>query len=132
MNQLKWRHFQRDIILLNVRWYLAYPVSYRNLAEMNEDRGLTVDHTTLYRWVQAYSPCLEENFQKRKRPVSSSWPVPILLAAMGALLLGLPMATPQVKSFYGVRKALSLTRYTAAAIIILALTLGFLLRVHMS
>ena len=53
MNRLKWRHFQRDIILLNVRWYLAYPMSYRNLAEMNEDRGLNVDHTTIYRWVQA-------------------------------------------------------------------------------
>ena len=49
MNRLKSRHFQRDIILLNVRWYLAYPISYRNLAEMNEDRGLSVDHTTIYR-----------------------------------------------------------------------------------
>ena len=73
MNQLKWRHFQRDIILLNVRWYLAYPLSYRNLAEMNEDSGLTVDHTTLYRWVKAYSTILEENFQKRKRSVGTSW-----------------------------------------------------------
>ena len=73
MNRLKWRHFQRDIILLNVRWYLAYPMSYRNLAEMNEDRGLNVEHTTIYRWVQAYSPKLEENFQKRKRPVATSW-----------------------------------------------------------
>ena len=47
MNQLKWRHFHRDIILLNVRWYLAYPLSYRNLEEMMLDRGIHIDHTTL-------------------------------------------------------------------------------------
>ena len=48
----KWRHFQSDIILLCVRWYLRYPLSYRNLEEMMLERGLTVDHTTVYRWVQ--------------------------------------------------------------------------------
>ena len=73
MNQLKWRHFHRDIILLNVRWYLAYPLSYRNLEEMMLDRGIHIDHTTLFRWVQAYSKSLATNFNKRKRPVSKSW-----------------------------------------------------------
>jgi transposase-like protein len=52
----KWRHFQFSIILLCVRWYLRYPLGYRNLEEMMLERGLTVDHTTVYCWVQAYAP----------------------------------------------------------------------------
>ncbi len=45
----KWRHFQADIILLCVRWYLRYALSYRDLEEMMRERGLSVDHTTIYR-----------------------------------------------------------------------------------
>ena len=45
----KWRHFQAEIILLCVRWYLRYPLSYRDLEEMMLERGLNVDHTTIYR-----------------------------------------------------------------------------------
>jgi transposase-like protein len=45
----KWRHFEAEIILLNVRWYLRYPLSYRDLEEMMLERGLHVDHTTIYR-----------------------------------------------------------------------------------
>jgi len=56
----KWRHFQAEIILLCVRWYLRYPLSYRNLEEMMLERGLHVDHTTIYRWVQYYAPELEK------------------------------------------------------------------------
>ena len=73
MNQLKWRHFHRDIVLLNVRWYLAYPLSYRNLEEMMQDRGIKIDHTTIFRWVQAYSQILVPNFNLKKRQVSKSW-----------------------------------------------------------
>jgi len=53
-NPFKWRHFQSEIILLCVRWYLRYPLSYRDLEEMMCERGLHVDHTTIYRWVQHY------------------------------------------------------------------------------
>ena len=60
----KWRHFQNEIILLCVRWYLRYPLSYRNLEEMMVERGLSIDHTTIYRWVIAYSP----EINKRCRP----------------------------------------------------------------
>lgn len=56
---LKWRHFQSELILRCVRWYLRYPLSYRNLEEMMQERGMTVDHTTVYRWVQAYAPEIE-------------------------------------------------------------------------
>ena len=73
MEQLKWKHFHQDIIFLSVRWYLAYPLSYRNLKEMMNDRGIEVDHTTINRWVQEYSPKLVSQFNKRKRPVCTSW-----------------------------------------------------------
>jgi transposase-like protein len=49
-NPFKWRHFQTDIILLCVRWYLRYSLSYRDLEEIMLERGLHVDHTTIYRW----------------------------------------------------------------------------------
>jgi Transposase and inactivated derivatives len=57
-------HYESDIILLCVRWYLRYALSYRDLEEMMEERNLTVDHTTIYRWVQRYAPELD----KRSRP----------------------------------------------------------------
>jgi transposase-like protein len=58
-NVFKWRHFQADIIVLCVRWYLRYALSYRDLEEMMGERGLCVDHTTIYRWVQEYAPELD-------------------------------------------------------------------------
>src|SRR5437764_3946847 len=54
-NPFKWRHFEAEIILLCVRWYLRYSLSYRDLEEMMRERGLHVDHTTIYRWVQHYA-----------------------------------------------------------------------------
>jgi IS6 family transposase len=63
-NPFKWRHFEKEIILLNVRWYLRYALTYRDLEEMMIERGLKVNHSTIYRWVQAYAPEIE----KRSRP----------------------------------------------------------------
>ena len=56
VNAFKWKHFAGEIILLNVRWYLKYALSYRNLEEMMAERGIKVDHTTIMRWVHEYSP----------------------------------------------------------------------------
>ncbi len=56
LNPFKWRHFQSDIIALCLRWYLRYPLSYRNVEEMMLERGLTVDHTTVLRWVLSLCP----------------------------------------------------------------------------
>ncbi len=70
---LKWRHFQPDLTLLNVRWYLRYGLSYRDLEEMMMERGVKVDHTTLYRWVQAYSPELDKRCRRHLKPTSDSW-----------------------------------------------------------
>ena len=55
LNAFKWKHFVGEIILQTVRWYLKYPLSYRNLKEMMEERGLKIDHTTIMRWVHRYS-----------------------------------------------------------------------------
>lgn len=49
MTDFKWRHFQGDVILWAVRWYCRYPISYRDLEEMLAERGISVDHTTIYR-----------------------------------------------------------------------------------
>jgi putative transposase len=63
----------KDIILTCVRWYVAYPLSYRQLEELMQERGVSVDHSTINRWVLKYSPQLEEAFHRRKRPVWISW-----------------------------------------------------------
>lgn len=74
MIDFKGHRFEKDIILLCVRWYLAYPLSYRNLETMMEERGVQVDHSNVYRWVQKFTPPLEAAFRKRrKHPVSTSW-----------------------------------------------------------
>ena len=72
-NLFKWRHFQSDIILLTVRWYLRYGLSYRDLEEMVLERGVAVDHTTIYRWVQAYSPELDRRCRPYLKPTTDSW-----------------------------------------------------------
>jgi transposase, IS6 family len=61
----KWRHFEADIILCAVRWYLRYALSYRDVEELLRERGVGIDHTTVFRWVQRYAPELE----KRCRPL---------------------------------------------------------------
>ncbi len=71
----KWRHFQSDIILLCVRWYLRYTLSYRDLEEMMAERGLSVDHTTIYRWVQDYAPELEKRGRPHLKACNNSWRV---------------------------------------------------------
>jgi transposase-like protein len=59
----KWRHFVGEIILWAVRWYCKYGISYRELEEMMEERGVDLDHTTLYRWVQHYAPEIEKRLR---------------------------------------------------------------------
>jgi putative transposase len=69
----KGRHFDRSVILLCIRWYLAYNLSLRNLEEMMAERGISVDHATVHRWVIRYSPELLERFNQRKRAVTGRW-----------------------------------------------------------
>jgi len=69
----KGRHFDQSVILLCVRWYLAYGLSLRDLKEMMAERGISVDHSTIHRWVVHFSPLLLKCSNRRKRAVSGRW-----------------------------------------------------------
>src|SRR6059058_5795455 len=71
----KWLHFESEIILLCVRWYLRYSLSYRDLEEMMRERGLHVDHTTISRWVQHYAPELDKRSRPHLKATTDSWRV---------------------------------------------------------
>jgi putative transposase len=73
MVSFKGAHFAKDIILVCVRWYVAYPLSYRHIEELMQERGVSVDHATINRWVRKYRPRLEAPFHPRKRPLWVSW-----------------------------------------------------------
>ncbi|MDB5837883.1 MAG: family transposase [Caballeronia sp.] len=70
---LKRLHYPLDVILTCVRWYVAYPLSLRQLEEMMAERGVSVDHSTVHRWAIKLLPLLEKAFRRRKRPVGKSW-----------------------------------------------------------
>jgi transposase-like protein len=74
-NPFKGRQFTAEIILWAVRWYLQVPISYRELACMLSDRGVRVDHTTLFRWIQAYAPELDKRIRPHLRTTNGSWRV---------------------------------------------------------
>lgn len=74
MINFKGKHFANTIILMAIRWYVAYSLSYRNIEEMLKERGIEVDHATINRWVIEYAPLLEEEFRKKhKRTTGLSW-----------------------------------------------------------
>ncbi len=67
--------FPAEIILWAVRWYLQFPVSYRDLERMLADRGVAVDHVSLFRWVQRFAPALEKRLRRHLRPCRGPWHV---------------------------------------------------------
>ena len=69
----KGRHFDREIVILCVRWYLSFKLSYRDLVAMTSERGITMAHTTILRWVQHYSPEFEKRWRRYARAVGGSW-----------------------------------------------------------
>jgi transposase-like protein len=71
----KGRHFDQEIIVLCVRWYLRYKLSFRDLAEMMAERGLSPAHTTIMRWIQCYVPEFEKRWNRFARPAGRSWRV---------------------------------------------------------
>jgi transposase-like protein len=73
MLNTKRMRFPIDIILLCIRWYAAYPLSYRHIEEMMEERGVFVDHSSINRWAIRFLPLLEKAFRKHKRSVGGSW-----------------------------------------------------------
>jgi putative transposase len=70
---LKRMHYPLDVMLTCVRWYSAYPLSFRHLEEMMAERGVVVDHATVHRWAIKILPVLAAVFRRRKRPVGTSW-----------------------------------------------------------
>jgi transposase-like protein len=67
------RHFNQEIIVLCIRWYLSYKLSYRDLVAMMAERGIALAHTTILRWVQHYTPEFEKRWKRYVRPVGGSW-----------------------------------------------------------
>src|SRR5712692_8019528 len=71
----KWRQTEPVLILSAVRWYLRYSLSIRDVEELLKERGLGVDHTTVWHWVQRYGPELEERLRRHLKPTNKSWRV---------------------------------------------------------
>jgi len=69
----KGRHFDQEIVVLCVRWYLSFKLSYRDLVAMIAERGIDLAHTTMMRWVQRYTPEFEKRWKRLARPVGGSW-----------------------------------------------------------
>jgi transposase-like protein len=71
----KGRHFDCEIIILCVRWYLTFKLSSRDLVQMMAERGIALAHTTILRWVQRYVPDFEKRWHRYALPVGDSWRV---------------------------------------------------------
>jgi transposase-like protein len=84
-NPFKGRQFTAETILWAVRWYLQFPISYRDLEPMFADRGVQVNHTTLFRWIQAYAPELDKRLRPHLRRTNGSWRVDETLYLMGVV-----------------------------------------------
>jgi transposase-like protein len=69
------RHFDREVIIVCVRWYLRFNLSLRDLAEMMAERGLSLAHTTIMRWVQYYTPEFEKRWRGYALAIGRSWRV---------------------------------------------------------
>ena len=69
----KGRHFDQEVIILCVRWYLSYKLSSRDLVEIMAERGIELAHTTILRWVQRYVPEFEKRWSRYARTVAGSW-----------------------------------------------------------
>ena len=91
----KGMRFPIDVILVCIRWYAAYPLSYHHLEEMMEERGVFVDHSSINRWAIRFLPLLEKVFRKHKRPVGGSWRM--------ALALGHPVGQPLDETYIKVK-----------------------------
>jgi len=73
--EFKYKQFQGEIILLCVRWYLKYPLSFRNLKDIMMERGIEVSHTSIMRWTHQYTPILENRIRRHLKLTNDSWRV---------------------------------------------------------
>jgi transposase-like protein len=72
-NPFKWRHYQGDIILWCVRWYLRYPISFAHMADMAAERGLRVTASCIWRWVQVFGPEIDKRCRRNLKRTNRSW-----------------------------------------------------------
>ncbi len=71
-NPIKWRHYPGDIIMWCVRWYLRYPISFTHMAEMANERGLSIDASCIWRWVQVYGPELDKRCRRHLKQTTGA------------------------------------------------------------
>src|ERR1700709_418045 len=95
------RHFQNEVIVICVRRYLRYSLSYRDLEALMAERGLEVDHSTVARWVLRYAPILNQGMRRHIRHMNRSWRVDetyVRVAGNGPICIGLSIrkATPLI------------------------------------
>src|SRR3712207_993190 len=83
--------FPAEVILWAVRWYLRFGISYRDLAAMLADRGVAVDHVSLFRWVQRFAPELEKRVRRHLRPCRGPWHVGETYLRAGRRAMALPL-----------------------------------------
>jgi hypothetical protein len=84
----KWRQFEPEVILLAVGWYLRFSLSYRDVEALLAERGISVDHVTLWRWVQRYTPELERRLRKGLKATNDSWRVDETYGQVGVFMPG--------------------------------------------
>src|SRR5580704_14209296 len=106
----KWRQFEPEIILLAVGWYLRFSLSYRDVEELLAERGLLVDHVTVWRWVQRYAPQIQRRLRPRLRPTNDSWRPSQFASNLKKLgvsfdspKVGLPLTSASTRCFVGGR-----------------------------
>ena len=73
--EFKWRQFEPQLILVAVGWYLRFSLSYRDVEELLQERGMSADHVIVWRWVQRYAPELDRRLRSHLKPTNKSWRV---------------------------------------------------------
>ena len=73
--EFKWRQFEPQLILMAVGWYLRFSLSYRDVEDLLQERGMSADHVTVWRWVQRYAPELDRRLRSHLKPTNKSWRV---------------------------------------------------------
>ena len=70
--EFKWRQVEPQLILMAVGWYLRFSLSYRDVEELLQERGMSADHVTVWRWVQRYAPELDRRLRSHLKPTNKA------------------------------------------------------------
>src|SRR5713226_6818125 len=108
------RHFDREVIILCVRWYLRFKLSLRDLVEMMAERGLSMAHTTIMRWVQRYAPEFEKRWRRFARAVGRSWRVDFRLSRRRDVAAAKAFFRKAIKSQQCCPRTITLDGYAAS------------------